>query len=96
LLRQFDSLNPFGPARPCQEASCLPEITTQLVIIFCGKIFFAKLVDTVRPFAKKYIGLHTAKIKMAMNVKQIDKVRELLMMEVYTMCVFPVVSAKSS
>lgn len=75
------ALNPFGPARPCEEASCLPEITTQLVIIFCGKIFLAKLVDVGRPFAQQAVGIHLAKMTHTLNIKQLDQVRALMLLE---------------
>lgn len=79
LFRQFR--NPFGPAQPCQESSCLDDLTQQLAIIFCGKVFTAKMADLARPFIKRYIGLHLAKLKLKMQLKQMDQIRALLLMD---------------
>jgi hypothetical protein len=81
LLRQFDVINPFGDAFPCEKSSCMEEITAQLIIIFCGKIFLAKIADTARPFVKKAIALRVAKLKVSMHIKQMDKVRALLLLD---------------
>ena len=79
ILRQFP--NPFGPANPCQESSCMDDITSQLFIIFCGKIFLAKIVDTSKPFIKHYVGLRLAQVKLRMHMKQMDQLRAFMLLE---------------
>ena len=79
ILRQFP--NPFGPANPCQESSCMDDITSQLFIIFCGKIFLAKIVDTSKPFIKRWVGLRLAKVKLQMHMKQMDQLRAFMLLE---------------
>ena len=65
----------------CMDPSCMDEITMQLLIIFTGKTLAKKFVDLSKPFIMRRIGVRVAKMKVKLNNKQVNRLRELVMFE---------------